>query len=91
MSEFSSSDSPESHNAEGSRPAEQAGPRQLVLVKKGQRYIFRYDEGGESQMLSHLVELVLQGQSNLDWFDAAVLSHQMGQRLSHKLERIHKA
>jgi hypothetical protein len=37
------------------------------------------------------VELVQQGQSNLDWFDAAVLSHQMGQRLGRKLERIHKA
>jgi hypothetical protein len=64
--------------------------RQLVLVKKGQRYVFRYQEGGEAQLLSHLVELVQQDESDLDWFDAAVLSHQMGQRLSCKLDRMLK-
>lgn len=84
MSE-SSQDETQGYEAAG-RQAE-VDARQLVLIKKGQRYVFRYEEGQEAQILAHLADLVRSGQSDLDWFDAAVLSHQMGRRLGDKLER----
>ncbi len=64
--------------------------RQLVLVKDGQRYVFRYAAGEENVVLERLIELVRDDSSDLDWFDAAVLSHQMGQRMSRKLETLLK-
>jgi len=62
--------------------------RQLVLVKNGQRYVFRYRKGDETQMLAHLVDLAQDDGSDLDWFDAAVLSHQMGRRLGEQLQHL---
>ena len=59
--------------------------QQLVLVKRGQRYVFRYVKGQESTMLSGLIEMVRNGNSDLDWFDAAVLSYQIGQRMSQDI------
>lgn len=64
--------------------------RQVVLVKHGQRYVFRYTPGQETKLIQGLVEMAGDPQSQLDWFDAAVLSHQMGQRLSKQLENILK-
>lgn len=60
--------------------------RELVLVKNGQRYVFRCAPGEEPQLLSRLTDLVLDPNIDLDWFDAAVLSHQIGQRLGRKLQ-----
>jgi hypothetical protein len=65
--------------------ADGPGARQLVLVKHGQRYVFRYTAGDEPLMLGRLVELVRDPSSELDWFDAAVLSHQMGQRMGEQM------
>jgi hypothetical protein len=62
----------------------------LVLVKYGQRYVFRYEAGGEAQVLHRIVEMVRDPDTDLDWFDAAVLSHQMGQRMSEQLEDLIK-
>lgn len=62
--------------------------RQLVLVKHGQRYIFRYAPGDEAGMLENLIELARDPKSDLTWFDAAVLSHQMGKGMGKKLERM---
>ncbi len=59
--------------------------RQVVLVKRGQRYVFRYTQGEERKLLDDLVTMARDPQCDLDWFDAAVLSHQMGQRLSQEL------
>lgn len=67
------------------------GQRQLVLVKQGQRYIFRYAPGDEAQMLESLIELARDPESELTWFDAAVLSHQMGQRLGKQLDHYLKS
>ncbi len=76
-----------SHDADASAANAATEAKQLVLIKKGQRYVFRYEEGQESKLLAHLAEMVQRGDSDLDWFDAAVLSHQMGQRLSSQLQR----
>jgi len=65
--------------------------RQLVLVKHGHRYVFRYERGEETKVLSGLIDLARDPQNELDWFDAAVLSHQLGERMSEQLERLRRA
>ena len=71
-------------------PRDAGSVRQLVLIKEDQRYLFRYGEGDEPRMLQALIDLVHDPGSELDWFDAAVLSHQMGQRLSDQLNQLLK-
>lgn len=65
--------------------------RQLVLVKNGHRYVFRYERGEETKVLAGLVDMARDPKSELDWFDAAVLSHQLGQRMSEQLDRLRRA
>jgi hypothetical protein len=64
---------------------------QVVLVKHGQQYVFRYEPGSEGKMLQGLVELVRDPDCELDWFDAAVLSYQMGQQMSQEMGRLLKS
>jgi hypothetical protein len=52
----------------------------LTLQKGQHTHIIRYDEGDEGAVLENLVEQVNTGK--IDWFDAATLSHQLGQLLS---------
>lgn len=59
---------------------------ELVLVKHGQRHVFRCGPGEESALLNQLALLVDDPSNNLDWFDAAVLSHHMGLRMRRRLE-----
>lgn len=66
------------------------GQRQLVLVKNGQRYVFRYALGDETGLLESLIEMARDPKSDLTWFDAAMLSHQMGKRFGQQLEQIVK-
>ncbi len=64
---------------------------QLTLVKKNQFHVFRYPQGQESAMIQTLVEMAANPASPIDWFDAAVLSHQMGQRIVGDLKaRLHE-
>lgn len=58
----------------------------ISLVKGKDQYHFRYEEGGEGEVLRSIVELVNRRDVSFDWFDAAVLSHQMGQHLSKELK-----
>ena len=60
---------------DGSLKAEQ---RCLNLVKGRHRYVFQYATGHEPEVLASIVELADDPASGLDWFDAAVLSFQMG-------------
>ncbi|MBL8878689.1 MAG: hypothetical protein JNG88_06165 [Phycisphaerales bacterium] len=53
--------------------------RTLTLVKGEEHYMFRYREGEESRVLSALVALAGDPRSEFDWYDAAVLSYQLGQ------------
>ena len=69
----------------------QGGIRQLTLVKKGQYYLFRYAPGDESQMLEALMGKAQDPRCPLDWFDAAVLSHQMGHRMANEMQALLKA
>ena len=52
--------------------------RCLSLLKGRHQYVFQYATGHEPEVLSSIVELAENPASGLDWFDAAVLSFQMG-------------
>ncbi|HZN65415.1 MAG TPA: hypothetical protein VFB66_08935 [Tepidisphaeraceae bacterium] len=58
----------------------------LSLVKGRQHYCFRYEVGEETKVLDALVEMVRRRDLGFDWFDAAVLSHQLGQHLAKELK-----
>jgi hypothetical protein len=58
----------------------------LSLVKGRQHYCFRYQVGQEGKVLDALVDMVNRRDLAFDWFDAAVLSHQLGQHLAKELK-----
>jgi hypothetical protein len=58
----------------------------LSLVKGKQQFRFKYEPGEEAAVLESLVELVKRHDVPFDWFDAAVLSHQLGQNLAKELK-----
>ena len=58
----------------------------LNLVKGKQQVCFRYEVGQESKVLESLIDLVNRRELTFDWFDAAVLSHQLGQHLAKELK-----
>jgi hypothetical protein len=64
--------------------------RQLSLVKGEERFVFRYRNGQEAQVVDAFAELAANRESRFDWFDAAVLSYQMGRRLETELDQIAK-
>jgi len=55
--------------------------RQLSMRKGDHRYVFRYEVGDEARVIQALAELAEDTNRDFDWFDAAVLSYQMGRRL----------
>lgn len=64
---------------------ETLGDNELALVKNGKRYVFNCAPGQEAQTLNQIAEMVTRSDSDLTWFDAAVLSHQLGERMSKRL------
>jgi hypothetical protein len=58
----------------------------LSLVKGRHQFCFRYNTGEETLVLDALVDLVNRRENSFDWFDAAVLSHQLGQHLAKELK-----
>ena len=60
--------------------------RTLSLVKGQQHFCFRYEVGDEAKVLDALVDMVNRRDLCFDWFDAAVLSHQLGQHLAKELK-----
>lgn len=58
----------------------------LSLVKGDHLFCFRYEVGQEAAVLDSLIESVNRRDLSFDWFDAAVLSHQLGQHLSKELK-----
>lgn len=63
-------------------------PRQLVLNKGAERYVFRYDKGSEGQLLDALVEQAGDRRTDFDWFDAAVLSFKLTQSLVGEADKL---
>jgi len=60
--------------------------KMLSLVKGRHQFCFRYEVGDEARVLESLVEMVNRRELPFDWFDAAVLSHQLGQHLAKELK-----
>jgi hypothetical protein len=61
--------------------------RHLSLVKGKHRYLFRYQAGCEADIISAFAAMAADPAQEFDWFDAAVLSYQMGRRLEMDLEQ----
>jgi hypothetical protein len=57
----------------------------LSLVKGKEHFCFRYEVGDEARVLDALIDMVNAREVGFDWFDAAVLSHQLGQHLAKEL------
>lgn len=62
--------------------------RQLSLVKGEERFVFRYQAGQEADVIDAFASMAGDNESRFDWFDAAVLSYQMGRRLETELDQI---
>ena len=60
--------------------------RQLSLVKGDCRFVFRYEQGDEAEVINAFAELADKETCEFDWFDAAVLSYQMGRRIERALD-----
>jgi hypothetical protein len=58
----------------------------LSLVKGQQQFCFRYEVGQEAGVLDAMIDMVHRRELSFDWFDAAVLSHQLGQHLAKELK-----
>jgi hypothetical protein len=58
----------------------------LSLVKGDQFFCFRYEVGQEVKVLDALTDMVHRNDTKLDWFDAAILSHQLGRHLAKELK-----
>ena len=55
--------------------------RQLVLNKGAEKFIFRYENGREDELLDVLIDQGKDKSTNFGWFDAAVLSFKLTQSL----------
>lgn len=55
--------------------------RQLILNKGAEKFIFRYENGREDELLDVLIEQAKDKRTYFDWFDAAVLSFKLTQSL----------
>lgn len=60
--------------------------QQVSLVKNGHRFIFRYQEGDEESLIETLMEMAGRTDLAFDWFDAAVLSRQVNEKLLRRLD-----
>lgn len=56
----------------------------LQLQKPDSLFIVRYEPGDEPAVMDHLIECV--NARRLSWFDAATLSHQVGQHLRREMK-----
>jgi hypothetical protein len=66
--------------------AAMADMKTLSLLKGADHFCFRYEVGQEAKVLDALIESVNRRDLAFDWFDAAVLSHQLGQHLAKELK-----
>jgi len=55
--------------------------RQLVLNKGAEKYVFRYEQGREDELLDALIDQAKDRRTDFDWFDAAVISFKLTQSL----------
>jgi len=58
--------------------------RELSLRKGGERFVFRYWSGQEPEVLAELAAMAEDESCRLDWFDAAILSFEMGRETGNR-------
>jgi len=58
---------------------------ELRLDKHGEHWVFRYAEGKEQSALMAIEAQARNPESEFNWFDAAVLSHRLGERLGQNI------
>jgi hypothetical protein len=51
--------------------------REITLVKGAHCYILRYREGAESNAIAALTRMARNRETDFDWLDAVILSHQL--------------
>jgi len=59
----------------------------LVVVKGDQRFTFHCAPGEETGLMQQLRELAADQGHPFTWFDAAMVCHQLGQRMKQQLTR----
>ena len=59
-----------------------------MLNKGAERYIFRYEQGREDELLDALIDQVKDNRTDFDWFDAAVISFKLTQTLIGRAEQL---
>jgi len=62
--------------------------RQLVLNKGAQKFVFRYENGNEDELLDALIDQAKDRHTDFDWFDAAVLSFKLTQSLMGQADEL---
>lgn len=62
--------------------------RQLVLSKGAEKFIFRYEQGREDELLDAVIDQVKDRRTDFDWFDAAVISFKLTQTLIGSAEQL---
>ncbi len=62
--------------------------RQLVLNKGTQKFVFRYENGNEDELLDALIDQAKDRHTDFDWFDAAVLSFKLTQSLMGQADEL---
>jgi len=68
-----------------------AETRTLSLTKGKETFCFIYEIGQETKVLDAIIEWVNRTDLFFDWFDAAVLSHQLGCNLAKEMKAMLKA
>jgi hypothetical protein len=63
-----------------------ADMKSLSLMKGDHYFCFRYEVGQEVKVLDALIDMVHKSGNHFDWFDAAILSHQLGRHLAKELK-----
>lgn len=74
----------------GGLPAASAGlpGEPVTLVKGGHKWTFCCEPGDEPELLRRVTELARSEDVPFDWFDAALVTHQLSKRLKAGLYRI---
>lgn len=62
--------------------------RQLILNKGTQKFVFRYENGNEDELLDALIDQAKDRHTDFDWFDAAVLSFKLTQSLMGQADEL---
>ena len=60
--------------------------KQLVLNKGSEKFVFRYDNGCEDELMDAMIDQVKDARTSFDWFDACVLSFKLTQNLINQAD-----